>query len=163
MSAAHSLLQEVAAAGARLRIVGDRIKVKPAKLPGNLLDRLRQAKPELLALLSPPPHDDAGAWRAWHREMVAKWHGRGHPLADATRLAYGEAVNLIHSRRPVWLEAGTCAGCQQALVAPWLLTLPDGVAVHDQACLVAYGRQWRGEAAIALAAHGIARPENWTP
>ena len=74
MSAAD-LLREVERYGARLRPNGDRLRVEFVEpLPDDLMDRLRQHKPELLRLLADPsaPCPTCGCGSYWH--AADAWH-----------------------------------------------------------------------------------------
>lgn len=72
---AAELLREVERHGARLRPNGDRLRVEFVEpLPDDLMDRLRQHKPELLRLLADPsaPCEHCGCGSYWH--SGGAWH-----------------------------------------------------------------------------------------
>jgi hypothetical protein len=92
---------------------------------------------------------------------IAYWRGRGYPDAEAQRLAWGAAASDWHRQR--WRPTATdfCAGCQLPVASDDALILSNGERIHTsqaQACIVAYGLRWQGEAASALAAIGIPAP-----
>ena len=92
---------------------------------------------------------------------IAYWRGRGYPDADAQRLAWGAAASAWHRQHWHPTAAELCAGCQLPVASDDALTLANGERIHAsqaQACIIAYGLRWQGEAASALAAIGIPTP-----
>jgi hypothetical protein len=83
--AATDLLAAVRAAGGDLLAEGDRLKVMaPQPLPVDLVERLRAAKPQLLAVLSPP----AATWTDAEDERAAiVQEGTGAPREWCEALA----------------------------------------------------------------------------
>ena len=57
MSAAATLLAEVEAAGARLKMEDGKLVVTGTRPPATLVERLRAGKAEVLAALAPLEHD----------------------------------------------------------------------------------------------------------
>src|SRR5271169_2689666 len=102
----QSILAEVAEAGGRIEVHGDRLRLTaPQPLPADLVARIRAAKPVLTAALVAAPD-----WHARHREALAHWSAL-HPADEAARLAWGGLKirwHRLYGERVPELE---CAGC----------------------------------------------------
>ena len=147
-----NLIAAVHAAGGTIRLDGDMIELAaPRPLPSDLVARIREAKPALLAALAD--------WPARHREALA-WWGALHPADDAARLAWGEMLSRWHKRYGRRAPAGECAGCGAPIGGVPPLDLADGNRAHLERldCLFAFGERWRSEAAAGLRALGLDLP-----
>ena len=131
----------------------------PAPLPADLVSRIREAKPLLLAVLG-----EAAEWRARHREALDHWQ-TVHPEAEAAKLAWGELQNRWHrlhgERVPKW----QCAGCGDPIAGRPTLDCGDGNRVHLNSldCVIRFGACWRGAATRALTALGLRLPAGEVP
>jgi hypothetical protein len=142
-------------AGGTIRRDGDMIELRaPLPLPTELVARIRESKPALLAALAD--------WRARHREALVHW-GALHHEGGAARLAWSELQcrwrRLYGKRMPTW----QCAGCDAPIGGLPGLDLADGNRVHlDGArgldCLLSFGERWRAEATAGLRALGLDPP-----
>jgi hypothetical protein len=95
--------------------------------------------------------DQSPAWHRWYSLLVRHYRER-HPTDLAWFLAYGEAVNLWHSKYGAKDDGQHCAGCGGPLTLP-IEAMPDGARLHAKdVCLIRYGEKWRGAATSALAA-----------
>jgi hypothetical protein len=153
----EALLAEVAEAGGRIEVHGDRLRLTaPKPLPPDLVARIRDAKPVLLAAL-----DGATDWRTQYREAMAHW-GALHPPVEAAGLAWGELQACWHrlhgERAPEW----QCAGCGAPIGGLPALTLSDGARVHFERldCVIRYGERRRHAATAGLRALGLDPPAN---
>jgi hypothetical protein len=166
MSAAIELLNCLDEIGASVRSEGDRLILRAGNrpVPGDLVKRIREAKPELLAALAPAASEPLEAHR-WRERLTARtfeWATGGkRNWLEAERLAWGDLQNewhAIHGRRwPTW----QCAGCEKPMAGAVVLDLPDGNRVHFDPieCLISFGHRWRGEADAALIRFGLERPQ----
>ncbi len=83
LSEAEALLAEAQAAGFQLRVRDGRILIWPGdQVPPELLERLRAAKPQLLAILSSPAWEYAQTVR-WAESSRTAWTGATFELAEA--------------------------------------------------------------------------------
>jgi hypothetical protein len=155
------LISAVHAAGGTIRRDGDMIELSaPAPLSADLVARIREAKPALLAALADPSD-----WRARHREALAHW-GALHPADEAARLAWGELQNRWHRLHGEQVPEWQCAGCGEPIGGPPALDLADGNRAHlDRLdCVIRYGERWRGAATRELVAISLQPPiEGDTP
>jgi hypothetical protein len=158
MSAAHDLLNDLAAIGATIEPAGDRLILRAGAkaVPADLVKRLRHAKVELLAALSP----DAIETRRWRERYTARtfeWLIGDRNWAEAKRLAWGDLENEWHEQHGQRWPAWQCAGCGKPISGAAALDLPDGNRVHLEPidCLIAFGRRWRGDADAALVGLGL--------
>jgi hypothetical protein len=182
MTAATQALAQLARIGGTVRRQGDRLIVRagPVPVPGELVERLRAAKPEIMAALAkaptppqqtPPAPEragwDAADWRAFYDERAAiREHDGKRPRVEAERLAWGETLVEWHKANASPPPAWQCAGCLRPIGGAPAMTLPDAARVHDvagYACLIAYGKRWRATAAKGLVGMGIEPPDRLAP
>ena len=187
---AVNLLAEIRRLGGDVRLIScDKLRlVAPTALMPELAERVRVAKPMLLAVLgdntSPAQRDGEGVvypcrnrataqrlslldlslttsanWRAQYREALAYW-GAFHAPGEAARLAWGEIENHRHMQHGERLPDWQCAGCGEFIGGIEALTLGDGNRAHFVTldCLLRYGARWRGSATRALVAMGLRAP-----
>ena len=95
------LVREVQAAGGRLIPLDDgRLRVTaPEPLPEELVDRIRQHKPEVIAILSRPDLV-AGGWDAETAELI-KWFSGTEPPAEPFEFPKG----IVIIRPALWWTA----------------------------------------------------------
>jgi len=190
--AARALLAELTQLGAAIDACGGTLKLRaPEPLSPDLLERVRAAKPEILAALSAPAaadieraaiiEHDAGYsadiadrharegwraedWRAWLSETAARRRRIGDDHGEASRFAYGAAISEWHARHGARRVPGRCPGCERPIdERARVLALPGGERVHGVPCLVRYGARWRSAAADGLAGLGISAPTGRAP
>ena len=159
------IVREVAAAGGRLSVAGDRITVSaPRSLPDPLVAKLRRHKGNVLAYLA-RAGDAWGAdeWRDWITERGAILeHDAGLSRSEADRRAYQHAIIEWQNRNSPLIDSGVCAGCGGAIneaATDWR-PLADGATVHyggahGLRCWQAHGERRRSDAEAALAALGV--------
>jgi hypothetical protein len=157
MSHAEDLIRRVIECGAKVEAADGRLIVRAGAhpVPGELVERLREAKTDVLENLSP-------SW--WRRQFVACTVnyelGGTRSHEEAARLAWGELecrwLWLYGEPLPEW----QCAGCGEPIGATPCVHFQDGNRVHLQSmdCLISYGKRWRGAAAQALLAMGLESP-----
>ena len=174
MSAVDELLVRFTEIGAIIRPAGDRLILRAGAtpVPAELVNRLRQAKSQVLATLSqvtPPVEStpdgvaDSAEARRWcdlFATRITDWFRGDRGWEEARQLAWGDVENEwheLHGRRwPSW----QCAGCNAPLDGSQALNLPDGNRVHFEPidCLICFGKRWRGDASEALVALGLEPP-----
>jgi len=160
MSRAEDLFHRLVEVGATVEAANGRLVVRAGArpVPGELVQRLREAKAEILATLAP-------SW--WRRRYVIRTIDRklGGARSDdgAARLAWAELEcrwhRLYGERTPDW----QCAGCGDPIGTAPSLDLLDGNRVHlDDLhrldCIITYGTRWRGAAVAGLQALGLDPP-----
>jgi hypothetical protein len=177
MSIAADLLDRLAEVGAKVEAAGNRLIVRagPKPVPGELVQRLREAKADVLAALAPaagrtpaeaaafdPSDSREAAW--WRRHFIIRTIDLklGVPRSDAEAawLVWGELQdrwNRLHGER---VAQDLCCGCRRPIGDGQTLDLCDGNRVHfdDLDCLLQHGRRWRGAATRALTAMGLQPP-----
>jgi hypothetical protein len=176
MSAARELLDRFAEIGATVRpAAGDHLIVRAGAnpVPAELVQRLRQAKAEVLAALSPagssPVNLDRGgselAW--WHGHFIIRTIERElggyRSHRDAELLAFGDAILEWHRRHGARPDARRCAGCDDELPGEGGISLCDGARLHLDGvrgvdCIIAYGHRWRSASVAALQTLGVDPP-----
>jgi hypothetical protein len=174
MSAVADLLDCLAEVGAKIEAAGNRLIVRagPKPVPGELVQRLREAKAEVLAALtvgracrgpsrSRDRVGDSFAARDLFGERLVHWfmHGRRR-WHEAELIAFNECVLQWHGRHGRRWPAWQCAGCDAPIGGSIALLLADGNRVHlDGAhgldCLLTFGERWRSEASAGLRAPGL--------
>jgi hypothetical protein len=174
MSAVDELLVRFTEIGAIIRPEGDRLILRAGAtpVPAELVNRLRRAKPQVIAALSQITRPvgstpdgvvdsaEAHRWRDLFATRITDWFHGDRGWEEARRLAWGDVENEwheLHGRRwPPW----QCAGCNAPLGGSEVLSLPDGNRVHFApiACLFRFGKRWRGDASEALVALGLEPP-----
>ena len=175
-NAIQELLECVTEVGAIIRPSGDHLILRAGArpVPVELVKRVRQAKPELLAALCPgsisKSADQSQAanaanvcwWRSRYMGLAFAWSRGGDRDWDAARrLAWGDLQNEWHclygQRWPTW----QCAGCDAPIGGLEALSLPDGNRVHLNPidCVIRFGRRWRGAADEALVVLGLEPPD----
>lgn len=160
MSSAEEVLDRLVAVGAKVEAADGRLVVRAGArpVPGELVRRLREAKAEVLAILSP-------AW--WRHQFVIRTidrelgGARSHDVA--AQLAWGELECRWHRLYGERALEWQCAGCGEPMGGLASLDLLDGNRVHldhrhGLDCVIAFGERWRGAATRALAAMGLKAP-----
>jgi hypothetical protein len=161
----EELLAEAAHHGARVEAAGDRLVLTaPAAPPPGLVERLRAAKPALMAhLIAAGAAADARAWRGLYAERAADLVQRHRvPPPRAARLAHEAAVACwLNANPPRQPDPGRCAACGVAMrehdAIPVLTGTGGHVWLHPR-CYPAWWRERRGAARAALRAMGIPEP-----
>jgi hypothetical protein len=176
MSTAADLLDRLGEVGAKVEAAGNRLIVRagPKPVPGELVQRLREAKADVLAALAPAGRSPAAAaafypcypreavW--WRRHFVIRTIDRSlsgaRSHAEAAQLAWGDLRdrwNTLHGER---VSPDLCCGCRRPIGDGRTLKLGDGNRVHfdDLDCLLQHGRRWRRAATRALVALGLRPP-----
>jgi hypothetical protein len=151
--------------GVSIGLDGDDLLLSDAEwLPQEAIDRLRELKHEILALLRPTEDGWSGEdWRAFFDERagIAEFDG-GLPRSDAEARAFASCVVAWLNRNPDHSSSERCLGCGGG-ERPGDTLLPFGVESTGHAWL--HSRCWpdwyarrKTEAVAALAAMGIALP-----
>ena len=170
MNMAQKLIDEVESAGGVVQVDGGRLKLSaPAPLPDDLVQKLRDHKPEVIEFLAtskggnlpvlPPlvPNisarpfgfpTDSVDWAEWIEERAAilEFDGYRSPR-EALKSAYNEALEAWCSQHWEAPPADSCAACGAPNPG---FACGDGAAVcqrPDHACLIGYGTR-RKQAAI---------------
>ena len=162
MSVAGDLLDWLAEIGARVETADSRrliVRAGPQPVPGELVQRLRAAKDEVLATLAPT------WWRSRFTVRTIKHElGGVRSRSEAERIAWGELECRWHRQEHEAVREWQCAGCDEGIGGRAALVLGDGNRVHldtpGLGCLLNYGRRWRGAATLALAAMGLRPPSD---
>jgi hypothetical protein len=159
------IVREVADAGGRLAVAGDRIRVSaPRPLPDRLVDALRRRKGEVIAYLG-RGGDAWGTdeWRQWIAERAAILeHDGGLSRPEADGQAFQHAIVERLNRHPAMTDPHVCAGCDEPINeggTDWR-PLADGATVHyggayGLRCWERHGAKRRAEAEAALAGLGV--------
>jgi hypothetical protein len=162
MSTVDELLDNLSRIGATIRPAGDRLILRAGAtaVPAELVRRIREAKSELLAAVSPQGRET----RYWHERFTAltfAWGVGKRDWLSARRLAWGDLQNEWHTKHgrrwPSWL----CAGCERPIGGLDSIDLADGNRVHVEPldCMIEFGRRWRSDADSALVTFRLERPE----
>jgi hypothetical protein len=176
MSAAADLLDRLAEVGAKVEADGNRLIVRTSSkpVPGELVQRLRRAKAEVLAALAPaeripdgaeafyPCNPTEAAW--WRRHFIIRTIDRrlggARTHADAAWLAWGELEDRWNKQHGERVVPDLCCGCRRPIGDGQTLDLGDGSRVHldDLDCLLQHGARWRRAARRVLTAMGLQPP-----
>lgn len=154
MSGAEELLVRLADIGAKIEAADGRLIVRAGArpVPGELVQRLREAKAQVLATLSP-------SW--WRRQFVVRTIDRelggARSHEDAARLAWGELECRWHRFHGEPTPEWQCAGCGEPIGGSPSIDFLNGDRVHLQGldCLIRYGGRWRGAGGRALIGMGL--------
>jgi len=99
--------------------------------------------------------------RYTERAAICQFDG-GQDRARAEARAWNQVAVRWYHRHGTRTSGGLCAGCGKTLgIEGGILLLPHGERAHADgryACIRRYGRRWKRQAAIALAAIGIPTP-----
>ncbi len=164
MSATPDIIARVRAAGGRVMIIEDRLKVRaPLPLPDKLVAELRLHKAEVMAFLKDrkaawTPED----WRAFFDERAGiAEHDGGLSRDDAERQAFECCVMEWRCQHPPPASGPErCAHCGEPIGEPGRDGLPflTGDGGHTWLHSICHGdwtTQRRVEAVAALAIHGL--------
>ena len=161
MSATPDIIVQVRAAGGRIMIIEDRLKVRaPLPLSDKLVAELRLHKAEVMAFLQDrkaawTPED----WRAFFDERAGiAEHDGGLSRDDAERQAFECCVmEWLWRNPPPATGPEQCAHCGQPLGEDGLpfLTGDGGHTWLHSGCHGDWAAQRRAEAVAALAIHGL--------
>jgi hypothetical protein len=162
MTVATDLLDRLAAVGAMVEVTGSHLVVRAGAkpVPRDLVQRLREAKAEVLSALAPAAPE--AEW--WRCQFAVRTIDRGlngtRSTAEAARLAWGELECRWHRLHGAHVLEWECAGCGEPIGGLSALHLSDGSRVHFDKidCLIRYGARWRGAARCALVAMGLHPP-----
>jgi hypothetical protein len=157
---AVTLLRRAAVAGLTIVPEGDRLQVHGPRSAEPVVRLLAVNKPLILA--------EVASWRRRYDESLAReiematrrdrWANAAECKALAKRVAWGTVEvrwHLEHGEHP---GPDRCAGCDDLIDEGRGIELADGARVHiahGDACIIAYGRKWRGAAATGLHAVGL--------
>jgi len=162
MSTVDRLLDNLSRIGATIRPAGDRLILRAGAtgVPAELVRRIREAKSELLAAVSPQGYET----RYWHERFTAltfAWGAGKRDWQSARPLAWGDLQNKWHTKHGRRWPSWQCAGCEKPIGSLDSITLPDGNRVHFEPidCILEFGRRWRGDARRALVALGLEAPD----
>ena len=112
MNTAHELLHEVEAAGGRITLAGDKLRLTaPESFAAPLIEKLRSHKPEIMRLLA---GDDwtAGDWQVHYDERAAILEHDGEMSRKAAEARAWECCIVDYlNRHPATSEPGRCAWC----------------------------------------------------
>ncbi len=165
MSATPDIIVQVRAAGGRVMIIEDRLKVRaPLPLPDKLVAELRLHKAEVMAFLQ----DGKAAWTPedWRvffdeRAGIAE-HDAGLSRADAEARAYECCiVEWLNCHAPTQDDPNQCIHCGQRMAETEALPFLTGDGGHvwmHSNCHSAWMARRRADATAALAIFGL-RPQ----
>jgi hypothetical protein len=153
MSAVRDLLDDLAVIGATIEPAGDRLLLRagPTAIPGGLVNRIREAKADLIATLAVCKD----RFRVSEQQNLVG-HSPHHRDNDRTCEAY--IVDWLN-KHPAPSAPGRCAWCGKPEL-PSAVVLPFGTEpgmhawLHAE-CWSAWHQRRRGEAVEALGAIGI--------
>lgn len=164
MNTAAALLADLQAHDVAVVPEGDRLRLKAPKgtMTPDLLARVRECKPALLALLTRPqaaPWDNED-WRAFFDEKAGVIeHDGQEPRPEAETRAFECAVVEWLNRNPAPSAAGWCAGCGKPEATGAVVVAfggeGSGHAWLHPSCWPAWHTRRRGEAVMALATYGV--------
>lgn len=177
MSAAIDLLTEARRHGVTIRREGDRLKVRAkAPPPPDLVERLRESRGEVLALLSQtdrsagPAEWGAEDWLAFFDERagIAEFDG-GLSRAEAEARAWECAISHWTNTTPIPDPLPSfCPVCDRAFAKEAGSSIPalrpgGGHVWLHPGCHGRYMIRRRAEAKRALVGMGLTLPEGWRP
>ena len=151
MTALAEVFDDVVEADVTFIVKGDRVKVRaPTALAPDLVTRLRDAKPDIVAM---------------HHAHLERLHdyARRYDHEIASRMAFNATLSAWHLDYGHVPSRTHCAGCGKPLYEyQQMMVLHDGAHLHDSdECLAAWGEAWRTTAATALQRLGIHAPSTW--
>lgn len=160
MSHVEDLIRLVIECGAKVENVDGQLVVRAGAhpVPGKLVQRLREAKTDVLENLSP---------RWWRRQFAARTVnyelGGARSHEEAARLAWGELECRWHRLYGKPIPEWQCAGCSEPIGGQQALPLGGSNRVHlDDChgldCVIRYGERWRSEATRGLIALHLRPP-----
>jgi len=125
------LVHEVEAAGGRIAVNGDRLKLSaPGPLPNSLIDELRQHKAEVIGLLVGSQWTGKD-WKHFYGERAAVLeHNHELPRAEAEARAWEWCIIEWLNQNPVPSEHGRCVWCDGPVEAGETVVLPLGTNTH---------------------------------
>jgi hypothetical protein len=157
MNAAHDLLDDLAMIGATVEPAGDRLILRagPSAIPATLVNRLREAKADLIATLA-VRKDSGPACDGQERTAKSVGHQFGNQAVEACIV---EWLN----EHPAPSAPGRCAWCarpesQSAVVLPFGIEPGTHTWLHAE-CWGAWQRARRAQAVKALTLMGVSQPE----
>jgi hypothetical protein len=112
---AKDLLADLTRRGVRFAVIGDRLRLSPAEaIPPELLEQLRERKPEILALLRGQAADQPAATEPAGGQELSSAHQLARAWADARgrlerlvlSLAERRGYPRVQLARGVWLLPG---------------------------------------------------------
>jgi hypothetical protein len=149
MSQARQLLDDLAVIGATVEPAGTQLILRagPTAIPATLVRRVREAKSDLIAMLSGRPCEIAEQEHRFHRAVQ-----EGHPSIEV------QIVRWL-DQHPNPSPAGRCAYCGQpewtgAVVVPFGVVPGTHTWLHAE-CWPAWHERRRGEALRALQANPV--------
>ena len=116
----NQLLDKVAEAGASLSIHGDKLRVKTtAPMAADLVDELRQAKPDLLRHLRGDGWDVDDWWVFREERIAIAMHDGEMPEPDTQRQVRDECItHWLHRNPPKPTDPDVCVGCGHPIGTP---------------------------------------------
>ena len=167
MNAAPDIVAQVHAAGGRIMMVADRLKVRaPLPLPNELVAQVRRHKVDIMTLLQDRKTAwTPEGWRTFYGERAAvAEHDGGRPPAEAEARAYKCCiVAWLNHNPPPENGAERCVQCNKPMTGtealPFLTGAGGHIWMHDH-CHAPWMKHRRAEAAGALRRMGIAPPSS---
>jgi hypothetical protein len=146
------------AAGLRVEIVGDLLKISGPKRAEPLVRVLSEHKQGVLRALFAVGTPDY--WQERFTVRTLEWFNNRSWIA-ARRLAWGDLQNEWHGLNGRRWPRSVCAGCGDAIGVLASIDLADGNRIHEQPidCSLTFGNNWRGDADAALVGFGLKQPE----
>ena len=165
MNAAPDIVAQVHAAGGRIMMVADRLKVRaPLPLPNELVAQVRRHKADIMTLLQDRKTAwTPEGWRTFYEERAAvAEHDGGLPPAEAAARAYKcSIVAWLNRNPPMQDDPHQCIHCGEHMAEsealPFLTGDSGHIWMHDH-CHAAWMKRREAEAAGALEHMGIVPP-----